>query len=99
MDGNFSRYETTSAGDIVSLAGLIGRTPFACTNRYGFCQSRASVTERYLLGSGGGMRFLSGDSPVSATFCILAGCEQDPNAIAAHRKAGSRLRAMHRILA
>src|SRR5713101_7823698 len=80
MDGNFSKYATTSAGDIVgvSVAALIGRAsiPFTCTIRYGFCQSRASITERYLLGSGGGMRFLSADAAVSATLCILVGCKK-----------------------
>src|SRR6267143_5939906 len=103
MDGSFSKYATTSAGDIVgaSVAALIGRAsiPFACTIRYGFCQSRASLTERYLLGSGGGMRFLSVDAPVSATLCILVGCEQEMKAIATHRSAASRFRAMYRILA
>src|SRR6266850_632746 len=58
MDGSFSKYATTSAGDIVgaSVAALIGRAsiPFAFTIRYGFCQSRASLTERYLLGLGEG---------------------------------------------
>src|SRR5882762_11363123 len=98
MDGSFSKYATASAGDNVgvSLAPLIGRIPFACTIRYGFCQSRASLTERYLLASAGGMRFLSRDAP-SATLCILVGCEQET--IAAHRKAASGLRAMYRILA
>src|SRR5216683_8166280 len=103
MDGSFSKYATTSTGDMVgaSVAALIGRAsiPFAFTIRYGFCQSRASLTERYLLPSGGRMRFLSGDAPMSATLCLVMGCEQETKAIAAHRKAASRLRAMYRILA
>src|SRR6266850_7826410 len=100
MDGNFSKYATTSSGDIVrvSIAVLTNRTPFTCTIRYGFRQSRASLTERYLLGSAGEMRFLSGDAPVTATFCILVGCEQETKAIAAERKDASRLRLMYRIL-
>jgi len=52
-----------------------------------------------LIGSGGGMRFLSGDVPVSATLCTLVGREQEAKAIATHREAASRLRAMYRILA
>src|SRR6267142_5583344 len=103
MGGSFSKYAATSTDDMVgaSAAALIGRAsiPFAFTFRYGFCQSRAFLTERYLLASGGGMRFLSRDAPVSATLCILVGCEQETKAIAAHRKAASRLRAMCRILA
>ena|SRR5437870_102592 len=104
MDGSFSKYATTSAGDMggASVAALIGRAsiPFARTIKYGFCQSRASLTERYLLGSGGGMRFLSGDAPVSATLCILLGCEHETKAIAVpSRKAASKHRDIYRILA
>jgi hypothetical protein len=42
---------------------------------------------------------LSGDASVSAPLCILGGCEQETKAIAAHRKAASRLRPIYRIVA
>jgi hypothetical protein len=41
---------------------------------------------------------LSVDVRVSATLCILVGCEQETKAIAAHREAASKQRAIHRIL-
>src|ERR1700720_4386650 len=103
MDGSFSKYATTSSGDIgtASIAALIGRAstiPFACTIRYGFCQSRASLTELYFLGSDGGMRFLSGDATTLLTLSILVGCKHETKAIAAPRKTASRLRVMYCIL-
>lgn len=102
MDGNFSKYATESAGDNVgaSVAALIGRAsiPFAFTIRKGFCQSRASTTERYLFAFGGEIRSLSGDVPVSAILRIFADCEQETKAIAEHKKAASRFRDTHCIL-
>src|SRR5208337_2378087 len=102
MDGNFSKYATTSAGDIVgvSVAALIGRAsiPSACTIRYGFCHSRASATERYFAGSAGGIRFFSVDVPLSERAWKLGGWEQETKAsVAPNRQAA--IRSMHRILA
>src|ERR1700724_1544258 len=99
MDGSVSNYVNTSPGDIgtASIAALIGRAstiPFACTIRYGFCQSRASLTELYLLESGGGTRFLSGDAATSATLCIVAGREQETKAITPSKTA-RRFRPMY----
>jgi len=102
MEGNFSRYATISVGAVVGLpvVGLIGRAsmPFARTIRYGFCQSRASTTERYLLGSAGGMRFLSLDVLAPTVFCELIDGEQETRAIAAHKDIENKHLAMHRIV-
>jgi hypothetical protein len=102
MDGNFSKYATTSAGDIVrvSVATLIGRasTLFADTRRYGFCHSLESASDRYLEGSAAGMRFFSVDASVRTTVCKLVGCAQESKAIAAAKRQVPS-RAMDRILA
>jgi len=45
------------------------------------------------------MRLFSGDVAMFATFCILAGWEQEVRAIIKQRNAASCLRAIHRILA
>jgi hypothetical protein len=102
LDGNFSKYATTSAGAIVRIfvAGLseTASIPFACTIKYGFFQFWPSLIERYLAGLAGAMRFFRADFPVTAAFCALVACGYETKAIAAPNRQAA-IRNMQSILA